>query len=164
MRGSMFWKICLKNQLFWRPNRGMGLYQSMGRASDFLKIGGPKWPLEQKQVGHFLKWWAQAYQTNHSRHLGSILYLHTDTYTCLHICILTADYTVKPVLSGHSKKKTNYCLMQVLQPSSSYHLLFRSLFCLFLSGCLWHILLYWQPTCTFCFVEFVDSLLDEYFL
>ena len=33
--------------------------------------------------------------------------------TCMHICILTADYTVKPVLSGHSKKKTNYRLMQV---------------------------------------------------
>ena len=29
------------------------------------------------------------------------------------ICILTADYTIKPVLSGHSKKKTNYRLMQV---------------------------------------------------
>ena len=28
--------------------------------------------------------------------------------TCLHICILTVDYTVKPVLSGHSKKNTNY--------------------------------------------------------
>ena len=24
--------------------------------------------------------------------------------TCMHICILTADYTVQPVLSGHSKK------------------------------------------------------------
>ena len=34
-------------------------------------------------------------------------------YTCMHICILTADYTVKPVFSGHSKKKTNYHLMQV---------------------------------------------------
>ena len=64
-------------------------------------------------VGHFLKLWAQAYQTNHSCYLGSILYLHTDTDTCMHICILTADYTVKLVLSGHSKKKTNYCLMQV---------------------------------------------------
>ena len=37
-------------------------------------------------------------------HLGSILYLHTDTNTCMHTCILTADYTVKPVLSSHSKK------------------------------------------------------------
>ena len=25
-------------------------------------------------LGHFLKWWAQAYQIKHSRHLGSILY------------------------------------------------------------------------------------------
>ena len=78
-------------------------------------------------------------------HLGSKLYLHTDTDTCMHICILTADYTVKPVLSGHSKKKTNYRLMQVksiaecskgsilqsFRPSLSYHLLLRSLFCLF---------------------------------
>ena len=31
----------------------------------------------------------------------------------MHICILTADYTVNPVLSGHLKKKTNYRLMQV---------------------------------------------------
>ena len=42
-----------------------------------------------------------------------IVYLHTDTDTYMHICILTADYTVKPVLSGHSKKKTNYSLMQI---------------------------------------------------
>ena len=92
-------------------------------------------------VGHFLKWWAQAYQTNPSWHLGSILYLHTDTDTCMHICILTADYTVKPVLSGHLKK-TNYhlmqvksiaecCILQSFRPLLSYHLLLRSLFCLF---------------------------------
>ena len=31
----------------------------------------------------------------------------------MHICILTADYTVKSVLSAHSKKKTYYHLMQV---------------------------------------------------
>ena len=39
------------------------------------------------------------------------------TYTptkIMHICILTADYTVKPVLSSYSKKKTNYRLMQVI--------------------------------------------------
>ena len=98
-----------------------------------------------KNGGHFLKWWAQAYQTNHGWHLGSIVYLHTDTDTCMHICILNADYKVKPVLSGHSKKKTNYRLMQVksiaecskgsilqyFQPSFSYHLLLRYLFCLF---------------------------------
>ena len=122
----------------------------------FFKIGGPKIPMEQKIVGHFLKWWAQAYQTKHSWHLCSILYLHTDTDTCMHICVLTADYTVNPILSGHWKKKTNCCLMQVksiaecskgsiLQyfwPSLSYHLLLRYLFCLFLSGCLRRVLLY----------------------
>ena len=78
-----------------------------------FKIGGPKWPMEQTMVGHFLKWWAQAYQTNYSWLLGCILYLHTDTDTCMHIYILTANYTVKTVLSGHWKKETNYHLMQV---------------------------------------------------
>ena len=39
--------------------------------------------------------------------------VHTDTDTCMHICILTADCTVRPVLSGYSRKKTNYHLMQV---------------------------------------------------
>ena len=108
-----------------------------GMASDFIQVCGPKWPMEQNMVGHFLKWWAQAYQTNHSWHLSSILYVHTDTDTCMRVCILTADYTVKLVLSGHIKKKTNYYLMQVksiLQffwPSLSYHLSLRSLFCLF---------------------------------
>ena len=61
--------------------------------------------------------------------------LHTDTDTFMHICILTADYTVKLVLSGPSKKKTNYRLMQVksiaecsnggilqpFRPSLTYH-------------------------------------------
>ena len=58
-----------------------------------------------------------------------------------------------------------YCRMHsaILWPSLSYHLLLRSLFCLFLSGCLRQVLLYWQPTCSFCFVEFIDSLWDEYF-
>ena len=26
IRGLIFWEICLKNQHFWRPNWGMGLY------------------------------------------------------------------------------------------------------------------------------------------
>ena len=67
--------------------------------------------------------------------------------------LLIFCYTVKPVLSSHSKRrpklviKTNYCLMQVksiaecskgsilqyFRPSFSYHLSLRSLFCLFLS-------------------------------
>ena len=44
-----------------------------------------------------------------------------------------------------------YCsILQPFLPSFSYHLLLRFLFCLFLSGCLRQVLLYWQPTCTFC--------------
>ena len=27
----------------------------------FFKIGGPKWPMEQKMMGHFLKWWAHCW-------------------------------------------------------------------------------------------------------
>ena len=93
-----------------------------------------------------------------------VVYLHTDIDTFMHICILTADYTVKPVLSGHLKK-TNYHLMQVksiaecskgsnlqsFRPSLSYHLLLRSLFCLFLSGCLRYV---------YC----IDNLQYMYFL
>ena len=74
----------------------------------------------------------------------------------------TTTYTVKPVLSGHSKKrpklvfKTNYRLMQVKRiaecskesilqyflPPLSYHMSLRSLFCLFVSGRLRQVLLY----------------------
>ena len=73
--------------------------------------------------------------------------------------------TVKPVLSGHSKRrpkivfKTDYRLMQVksiaecsngsilqyFRPSLSHHLSLRSLFCLFLSGYLKQVLLYYTP-------------------
>ena len=55
----------------------------------------------------------------------------------MHICILTADYTVKPVLSDHLKK-TNYRLMQLQEKHSAILLTFiklpfllRSLFCFF---------------------------------
>ena len=138
----------------------------------FFKIDGPKWPMEQKLVGHFLKWWAQAYQTKHSWHLDSIRYLQTDTDTCMFICILTVDYTVKPVLSGYWKKETNYRLMQVksiaecskgsvlqsFRPFIKLPLIINIFVLCFLSGCLRQVLLYWQPTCTVCFVEFVDLL------
>ena len=101
--------------------------------------------MEQKMGAHFLKWWAQAYQTNHSLHLGSdILYLHFDTDTCMHICTLTADDTVKPFLSGHWKKKLlslnagqKYCRMlqgehsAILLTFIKLSLLLRSLFFVF---------------------------------
>ena len=75
---------------------------------------------------------------------------------------VTSESTVKPVLSGHSKRrlklgfKTNYRLMQVksiaeyskgsilqyFRPSLSYHMSLRSLFYLFVSGRLRQALLY----------------------
>ena len=51
-----------------------------------------------------------------------VVYLHTDTDTFMHICLLTAGYTVKPVLSGHSKKKSNYPLMQVKSIAEFFNL------------------------------------------
>ena len=86
-------------------------------------------------MGHILKWWAQVYRW----HLGSILYnvpkrWHRHLYAYMYIdCWLI--YKVKSVLNGHSKKKTNYRLMQVksiaecskgsilqyFRPSLSYH-------------------------------------------
>ena len=79
----------------------------------------------------------------------------------MHICILTADYTVKPVLSGHSKKKTNYCVMQVKSNAecsdSAMLLTFIKLpfvikiFVLsFLSGCLRHVSLSTYMNFLFC--------------
>ena len=63
-----------------------------------------------------------------------------------HQILLLIPKTVKPDFSGHSKRrpkigfKTDYHLMKVkilqyFQSSLSYHLSLRSLFCLFLSGC-----------------------------
>ena len=87
----------------------------------------------------------------------SKLYLLKDYQSHIHV------YTVKPVLSGHSKRrpklvfKTGYRLMQVqsiaecpkpwnilqyFRPSLSYHMSLISLFCLFLSDRLRQILLY----------------------
>ena len=78
-------------------------------------------------------------------------------YTCIVQTSLiqrTKWITVKPVISGHSKRilklvfKTDYRSMQIksilqyFQPSLSCHLSLRSLFCLFLSGRLRQVLLY----------------------
>ena len=74
-------------------------------------------------------------------------------------------YTVKPVLSGQSKRRPKICyqdqlslnavqkycrmlqesILQYVWPSLTYHLSLRSLFCLFLSGRLRQVLLYWKP-------------------
>ena len=103
---------------------------------------------------------------------GQVIYLvHVDRYT------------VKPVLSGHSKQdqkldfKTDYRLMQVksiaecskgsiLQyflPSLSYHLSLRSLFCLFLIGRLRQVLLYVVMQDTISSITICAFLLNLFF-
>ena len=69
----------------------------------------------------------------------------------MHISILIVDYTVKPVLSGHSKKKTNYHLMQVKSIAGEHSEILSTFMKLpfvikvfvlsFLGGCLRHVLL-----------------------
>ena len=110
----------------------------------------------QMVVGHFLKLWVQAYQTKHSWHLGSILYLRTDT--CMHICIIHIDCWLysKTCLKRPLKKEDQLSLNAVQKYSAIISTFIKLPF--ILSACLRHVLLYWQPTCTFCFVEFVDSL------
>ena len=91
-----FW---VPQHMFWLRNTGLQI---------FFKIGGRKWPMEQKMVGHFLKWWAQAYQTKHSWHLGSILYLHTDTAAYIHMYIDCWWYS-KTCLERPLKKEDQNC-------------------------------------------------------
>ena len=101
---------------------------------------------------------------------GNCVHRHTPPHffvLLMYIMILKRNLknkttTVKPAISGHSKRrlklvmKTVYHLMQVksiaecskgsilqyFRPSLSNHLSLRSLFCLFLSGCLRQVLLY----------------------
>ena len=99
--------------------------------------------------------------------MNSIHYLCKPWYMHTLICSScekksTIQYTVKPVLSGHSKRRPKigfqdrlllnvgqkYCrmlqesILQYFQPSLSYHLSLRTLFSLCLSGRLRQILLY----------------------
>ena len=69
----------------------------------------------------------------------------------MHICILSADYTVNAVLGGHSKKKTNYRLMQVkiiaehsaiLSTFIKLPFVIKTFVLSFLSGCSRPVLLY----------------------
>ena len=89
-------------------------------------------------------------------HAGYFYVLHSSPIGIQSTCGIPFISTVKPVLSGHSKRrpkfvfKTNNCLMQVksiaecskgsilqfFRPSLSYHLPLRPLFCLYLSGSL----------------------------
>ena len=112
--------------------------------------------MEQKMVGHFLKWWGQKYQTNHSWHLGSILYLHTGTGTCIHICLYSKTRLKRPLTKGDQLSlNAGQKYYRMLQGEHSAILLtfielpfVIEIFVLsFLIGCLIHVLLYWQLFC-----------------
>ena len=97
------------------------------------------WPAEKYYPFRRLRWYMQLWFTVH-----------------------ISMYTVKPVLSGHSKRRPKIgfqthlslnagqsiaecskgSILQYYWPSLSYHLSLRSLFCLFLSGRLRQVLLY----------------------
>ena len=70
------------------------------RASDFFKVFWAEVTHGAKNGGSFTEMMDPSMNPQ-------LTFVHTDTDTCMHMCILTADYRVKPVLSGHSKKKTN---------------------------------------------------------
>ena len=65
------------------------------------------------------KWWVIFWNdgTKHIKlttvDIWVVYFTYTLTQTLICICTLNADDTVKPFLSGHWKKKTNYHLMQV---------------------------------------------------
>ena len=85
-----------------------------------------------------------------------VTYTLTQTLKCIyHVCILTADYTVKPVLSGYSKKDQlslnagqKYCRMLQGEHSAILSTFIKLPFVIkifdssFLSDCIRHVLLY----------------------
>ena len=80
----------------------------------FFKIGRPKWPIEQKMVGHFLKWWAQAYQTNRLYTLPTHWHRHLYAYTYID-CWLYSKTCLKRPLKKEDQLSLNvgqkYCRM-----------------------------------------------------
>ena len=83
------------------------------RASDFFQDLWADVTYGAKNGGSFSEMMGSSISNKPQLTFGWYTLLNTDTDICMHICIWTADYTVNPVLSGHSKKKTNYRLMQV---------------------------------------------------
>ena len=152
--GSSLFPQQLKNSCqSWTPSDKIFWIKACNRpyltVSNFLK-----WPLVYKRLS--------AHEHSNTRIIFRAS-LHLIAYFVYNL-MLTC--TVKPVLSSHSKRKpklfskTDYRLIQVksiaecspwsilqyFQPSLSYHLPLRPLFCLFLSGRLRQVLL-----CTFNF-------------
>ena len=57
------------------------------RASDFIQDWWDEVTHGANMVGHFLKWWAQAYQTNHSWHRHLYTYKHIDCWLYSKTCL-----------------------------------------------------------------------------
>ena len=83
------------------------------RASDLFQDWWAKVTHGAKNGGSFSEWWAQAYQTNHSWHLGSILYTDTDTW--MHTCWLHSKTCLQQPLKKEDQLSLNagqkYCRM-----------------------------------------------------
>ena len=62
-------------------------------ASDFFQDGWAEVTHRVTNGGSF----SETMGSSHSWHLGCIHYLHTDTDTCMHLCILTADCLKRPL-------------------------------------------------------------------
>ena len=114
-----------------------------------------------------------------------LIHLFTAIQYYIHLCLmlLYLGSTVKPVLSGHSKRRSKigfqdglslnagqkYCRMlqesipQYFWPSLSHTLSLRPLFCLFLSGRLRQVLLYIHCLLTFFKINFFQKLFQEYY-
>ena len=133
-------------------------FNKIRRALDFFQDWWAKVTHGAKNGGSFSEIMGpEGYQTNHSWHFGSILYLHTDTYTCIHIdwCLYN-----KTCLKWALKKEDQLSLnagqknCRMLQGEhSAIPLTFIKLqfiIKIWVAACLRHVLLYWQPTCTFC--------------
>ena len=110
--------------------------------------------MEQKMVGHFLDWWAQAFQTNTRMYFDCWLY----SKTCLK----------RPLQKDHLSLNAGQKYCRMLQGEHSAILLtcikltfVIKIFVLsFLSGCLRHVLLYWQ---LFCGVRWIFLLKCDFF-
>ena len=98
----------VSNKLLNDEHKGTDNKQWHCRASDFFQDWWAEVTHGAKKGGSFSEMMGPSISNKLTSVdiLGGILNLHTDTDTCMHICILTADYTVKPVLSGHTKRRS----------------------------------------------------------
>ena len=115
------------------------------------------------EMTHFSKKWRVIFWNDGPKHIElntSIFYLHTDTDTCVHICILSKTYLKRPLKKEdqlYLNADQKHCRMLQREHSSILLTFIKLPFVIkifvlsFLSGCIWQVLLYWQPTLYFLF-------------